>query len=295
MPEFVYQQESSSSLIELSSRFPRKWFRFITRRRYVCVPPLAGLLILGGSMGASAQSGGAGIVAPVASVLSHDAEGKVVIRATRVPQPIRIDGRIDEEVYKQVPAITEFIQQVPKEGAPVTEKTEAWVLFDDNYVYIACRFWDSRPERIVANDMRRDSANLNRQDRCDVSLDTMHDRRSNYLFTVTPLGGMRDGYGTDEVMNFDWNGVWDAGATLFDQGWMAEIAIPFKTLRYQPGRDQTWGLHLRRVHRGRNEWSYIVPVQAAGVPTPSTTWTQRRRWSASKRLSARGTSMSSRM
>ena len=170
----------------------------------------------------------------------------VIIHATRIAQPLNVDGQLDEEVYKIVLPITKFVQQLPNAGAPATERTEAWVLFDDTNIYIACRCWTERPDRIVANDMRRDSANLSSHDHFAVGFDTLYDGRNGYQFSVTAAGGMRDGLITDEKFFADWNGVWDGRATRFKGGWLAEYAIPFKTLRYAPGREQKWRIQFRR-------------------------------------------------
>ena len=93
-------------------------------------------------------------------------------------------------------------------------------------------------------------------------LDTFHDKRNGFLFYVTPVGGMFDGATTDErINNADWNTVWQAKVSRFDGGWMAEIAIPFKSLRYGPGREQIWGINLRRTIRAKNEYAYITPLK----------------------------------
>ena len=81
----------------------------------------------------------------------------------------------------------------PTRARPVTQKTEVWVLFDDTNIYVACRCWDEHPERIVANDMRRDSGNHGQHDHFAVALDTFHDGRNGFQFGVTAAGGMRDG------------------------------------------------------------------------------------------------------
>ena len=89
-------------------------------------------------------------------------------------------------------------------------------MFDDTNIYFACRCWDQHPERIVANDMRRDSSNLRQNDNFAVELDTFHDRRNGFLFYVTPVGGMFDGATTDErINNADWNTVWEAKTSRF--------------------------------------------------------------------------------
>ena len=78
------------------------------------------------------------------------------VRAHRASQPIRVDGRLDEEIYKTTPAIADFVQQEPDEFKPATEKTEAWIFFDSDNVYIAGRMWESQPERMVVNEMRKE-------------------------------------------------------------------------------------------------------------------------------------------
>jgi len=146
-------------------------------------------------------------------VYAKDAAGRVTVRATRVAAPIKVDGRLDEEAYAQIEALTRFIQAEPQQGAPSSERTEAWVLFDDANLYLACRCWDQHPERMIANEMRRDSPNLRNNDNFAVALDTFHDRRNGFLFTVTPLGAFFDALTIDErTYNSDWNTVWQAKA-----------------------------------------------------------------------------------
>ena len=197
------------------------------------------------------------------SVLTRDTDGHLILRATRIAVPIAVDGRLDEAAYRNVPAASGFVQQVPIEGAPVTERTEAWVLFDDTNLYIACRCSDANPERIVANDMRRDSSNISGQDGFTVALDTFNDERDGFMFTVAASGAMRDGTTSEERANFNWNTVWDAKASRSDRGWVTEMAIPFKSLRYRPGREQTWGIQMRRAIISKNETAYLTPVSPA--------------------------------
>jgi len=193
-----------------------------------------------------------------------DASAQVVIQATRVTTPIRIDGRLDDAAYRDVAPLTKFIQQEPEEGAAVTERTEAWVLFDDDNVYIACRCYDANPQSIQSKDMRRDSANQRFNDTFGVMLDTFHDRRNGFIFSITPSGGFTDALVTDERgFNPDWNTVWDNAAARFENGWIAEMAIPFKSLRSAPGDMQTWGINLRRMIGTGNEYAFIVPMSKA--------------------------------
>ncbi len=215
----------------------------------------AGLLGLLLSIPAGAQT--------TSPVLVRDETG-TVIRATRIAQPIDVDGRLDDDAYREVQPITDFIQQEPDEGLPSTERTEVWVLFDDEHIYFTCRCWHERPETIVANEMRRDSQNQRFHDNFGVILDTFHDGRNGVLFSITAIGGFTDALTTDErSITLDWNTIWENKVERFEGGWVAEMAIPFKSLRYGPGRDQTWGVNLRRVIREKNEYSFVVPMDRA--------------------------------
>jgi len=199
-----------------------------------------------------------------ADPLNRLASGEIIVRATRITQPIKVDGRLDDEAYRNVVPITSFIQQEPRGGEPSSERTEAWVLFDDDNLYIACRCWDTHPDEIRAKELRRDSANQRFNDNFGVLFDTFHDRRNGYIFSVTPSGGFTDGLVTDERnFNSDWNAVWESHGARFENGWIAEMAIPFKTLRYSSIDVQTWGINLRRMVRTRNEYNFIVPMSKA--------------------------------
>ncbi len=228
-------------------------------------------VVLGNAAAAQVPSDAvlAGTASAPPATLSRTASGETVVRANRTRVPIRIDGRLDDAAYREVAPITSFIQQEPVEGAAVTERTEAWVLFDDDNIYLACRCWDTHPENIISKEMRRDSLNQRFHDNFGVVLDTFHDKRNSFLFSLTPSGGFTDALTTDErLFNPDWNGVWVSKAARFENGWIAEIAIPFKTLRYAPGDLQTWGINIRRVIRAKNEYTYIVPMSNAwGVAT----------------------------
>ena len=198
------------------------------------------------------------------AVISRDASGRVTVRAQRLATPLRIDGRLDEAVYASVPPMSNFIQAEPAEGSPANEKTEVWVFFDDEHIYIVGRCWETHPERIMANEMRRDNVGIVRNDNIAWSFDTFFDKRNGVLFEVNPIGGRLDGQVTNESqINTDWNPVWDLATGAFDEGWVMEAALPFKSLRYRPGREQTWGLQVRRWSRWRNEISYLTPIPAS--------------------------------
>ena len=201
--------------------------------------------------------------APTPSLVRRNAADDVTVRASRVETPLTIDGELDEGVYSRVAPLTDFIQQEPREGQPATEKTEAWILFDDNNIYISARNWNSQPEREVANEMRRDNGNILGNDNFTFVIDTFHDKRNGYMFQTNPLGALRDMTVTDDQQNSAWNGIWYVKTGTFDQGWTLEVAIPFKTLRYRGNGTQTWGVNMRRLVRWKNEFSYLSLVPAA--------------------------------
>ena len=205
---------------------------------------------------------------PIApEVVARDDQGRTTVRATRLTQEIRLDGRLDEAVYQTVPPISGFIQQLPDEGALASERTDAWVFFDETSLYVSARAYDSAPpSEWVANEMRHDVMQLRQNDSFSLLLDTFHDRRNGVAFLVTPIGGYSDFAITNEGnVNTDWNVVWDMRTGRFEGGWTVEIEIPFKSLRYQPGETQVWGIQLRRIVRRRNEAAYLtaLPISAA--------------------------------
>ena len=144
---------------------------------------------------------------------------------------------LDEEVYAQVKSVSDFIQTVPNEGAPATERTEAWVIYDDDNFYLSCRCWDSAPpEEWTANELRRDTNQLRQNDMFGALLDTFHDRRNGFNFYTNPLGARADQVVSNEGNpNADWNPVWFVRTGRFDGGWTVEMAIPFKSIRYRLG------------------------------------------------------------
>ncbi len=232
----------------------------------------AGTVAPGGFLAGTAASLASlidGPPAPVApEVMTRDEEGRTTVRAIRLAEGIRLDGVLDEGVYETVPPITGFIQQVPDIGAPATERTEAWILFDEINVYVSARVWDSAPEsQWVANEMRRDTSQLRQNDTFTAFFDTFYDRRNGFNFYTNPLGARADQQFTNEGNpNSDWNPVWDVRTGRFAGGWTVEMEIPFKTLRYRSEPPHIWGIQLRRAIRRKNEWVYLtrLPISAGG-------------------------------
>ena len=199
---------------------------------------------------------------PVApSTISRDAEGRATVRAVRA-QGLRIDGILNEPHYTSVPSMSDFIQVEPQYNQPATERTEIWVSFDDDNVYVSARMWDTDIEHLVATEMRRDSQTMFQgNDVVSFLFDTFYDRRNGVMFTVNPIAGRSDTQITgDRQFNQDWNPVWEVKTGRFDGGWAMEAAIPFRSSRYRPGATQVWGFNSMRTKRSKNEMSLLTKV-----------------------------------
>jgi hypothetical protein len=186
------------------------------------------------------------------------------LHAVRLGTPLKVDGHLDEAAYASVPAVSDLWQQEPVEGEKASEKTEFWVFFDADRLYVSIRAWESNMAALVANEMRRDNTNIFQNDHVAFLLDTFHDRRNGVEFAINAIGGRWDGQISNETQfNADWNPVYDVAVGRFDGGWTIEVAIPFKSLRYGPGRAQVWGMNVRRVNRAKNETSFLTQVPRA--------------------------------
>ena len=172
-----------------------------------------------------------------------------------------IDGRLDEAVWQEASLIGGFVQYEPKEGEPASEPTEVRIAYDSNCLYFGVRAHAAQPEKLVANIMRRDG-DLSNDESIQILLDTYHDRRNAYFFAVNPLGAQADGLirNEGEQVSFDQDELWKAATHRDAHGWTAEIAIPFKALRFNPGEQQVWGMNVRRFIAHKREETHWRPI-----------------------------------
>jgi hypothetical protein len=166
---------------------------------------------------------------------------------------LRLDGRLDEPIWATARAIGPLLQVEPAEGAAAGAATEVRVLRDDEHLYFGIRCFDSAPAGIAATKLGRD-AEIEGDDHVMIVLDTFADRRNGFFFAVNPRGARAEGQiaNNSEQLDFDWDGIWDAAARLDAQGWTAELALPFKTLRFKGGVE-AWGLNVQRYVARRQE------------------------------------------
>lgn len=172
--------------------------------------------------------------------------------AVRVDSPPVIDGRLDDAAWQQANVVTDFHQIRPGNGTPTSEPTELYVVYDDDYLYIAARMYDSEPHLISAPTIRHGQG-LPNDDRLVVILDPFNTRRSGYRFE-TNLNSVRHDalYQTTSNFQADWNTIWEVQSGVEDDAWVAEMAIPFKSLPFDPAVD-TWGFNFGRGIRRRGE------------------------------------------
>lgn len=179
-------------------------------------------------------------------------------QAYRIEEEINIDGVLDENIW-QNPAVSGFTQKDPDEGASATFKTEVWVGYDSEALYIAARMYDPAPDSIVGRLGRRD-AYIN-SDWFKISLDTYHDHRSGFSFSINPSGSIQDeALYNDSWSDDSWDGVWEGAVRIDKKGWTVEIRIPYSQLRFPERESHIWGINFRRFIQRRNESDYLVMV-----------------------------------
>src|SRR5262245_42532298 len=180
--------------------------------------------------------------------------GGPIARAARCESAIKVDGVLDEACWRSAEPLRDFVQRLPAEGAPATQPTEVRLLFDAENLYVGADLADSEPSRIIALEMKEDG-DLRNDDLFGIMLDTFHDRRNAFYFEANPNGARGDALVYDEgrVQSFDWDGVWQVQSRITDRGWTVEMQIPFKTLHFDPGKTNPWGLQVWRYIRRNTE------------------------------------------
>ena len=168
--------------------------------------------------------------------------------AHRTSEEIKVDGVLDESVWQSVEPIRQLYQIQPDQGEPATEQSEVRILYDDKKLYFGFIFFDSEMDKIVANDMRRDSEGLRSNDYGFLLLDTYNDRRNAVFFRFTPVGGMEDTAVSNSggSLNTSWDIVWECRCRINEDHWTVEIAIPFSQLRFERSDVMNWGVNFGR-------------------------------------------------
>ena len=225
---------------------------------------------------------------PQAVLGEMTAAGAPLARARRVETAPILDGDVlNDPAYDEAPVVGGFRQNTPDEGRPASERTEVRIVYTEDTLYFGVICYVLDPSTIIVADSRRDSS-LRDTDSFQIILDTYLDRQNGFVFGTNPVGVEYDGQVTNEGQgsgrmggggggggraggsqqqrgsgggfNLNWDGAWQVSARVSEVGWTAEIAIPFRTLRYPTGETQTWGMNFQRNIRHRNEESYWAPL-----------------------------------
>lgn len=195
-----------------------------------------------------------------------------------------VDGRLDEAIWSSAPALGDFVQRVPLDGRPATQPTEVRVLFDDEALYVGAWLHDSEASGIVPGEGIRDY-DLEQSDAVLLVFDTFRDEQNAFVFGTNPVGIEYDGQvansgqggggffgggggagnrrqqsGSGGGFNLNWDASWAVATSRDERGWYAEFRIPFSTLRYGEGDEQSWGLNVVRRVRRLNEQSFWSPI-----------------------------------
>lgn len=188
--------------------------------------------------------------------------------AIRAEQAPRIDGILDDGVWKTAPIAEGFTKRTPEghEGEPASCRTTVQVAYDDEAVYVGA-FCYQDPETIVRRLYRRDQARDT--DAIGVSFDAFHDRQMAWFFAVTPAGTLEDGVQfNDTEYDTTWNGVWEVKTSVNDEGWCAEFRIPYHNLRFGEKEEHVWGFNVHRRIQSKKEWTFwslIIPGDSGWV------------------------------
>ncbi len=236
-------------------------------------PILLALILLSIPTGLQAQQRGSaqGNIEPaqdetVDAAYNHEFAPRA--RAVRTQTSIDVDGRLDEPVWAEAPVITDFIQSNPAEGEPGTQPTELRIAFDDNAIYIGAMLYDSFP---VTTRLQRHDIGGADFDWIMISLDSYHDHETSYNFSTNPSRSINDavsssGGGGGRRSDISWDPVWEVQTQITEEGWSAEMRIPFSQLRFSSDDEQVWGISMRRaIHRNQEQLTFpFVPTLERG-------------------------------
>jgi hypothetical protein len=200
------------------------------------------------------------LILTVFSLSCHELLSQTAVQrfaVTEITDKITLDGELNESVWKTSPTIGALTQRQPNPGTTPTERTDVTLLRDADFIYIGVVAYDSEPDKVIGTNMARDAA-LRSEDSLEIIFDTFRDQQSAFYFATNSVGALVDGlvFGTQEL-NTDWNAIWDLRTQRTDEGWTAEIAIPFKSLSF-PENNSEWGFNISRgIYRKLEEdmWS----------------------------------------
>lgn len=202
------------------------------------------------------------IAASTAIGQTQDTGEEKFLRVVRTETRPVIDGRLDEEIWRTADVVDDFYEVRPIEFDAPSQRTQVFVLYDQDYLYVAAKLWDEQSEDVTARILRQGS-NIETDDYFGVILDPFHNQRGGYLFQVNPNGVRAEAiYENTTQTQANWEGIWEASASVVEDGWVAEMAIPYKTLSFDPSTE-AWGINfMRRLARNNETIGWLSRTQA---------------------------------
>ena len=185
-------------------------------------------------------------------------EKKHAMSVPSITTSVMIDGHVDEEAWKTAAVFKDFYQTSPGYNIPASRRTEAYMMYDEHYLYVAFKCWDEK-SGIHASIAKRDAVTA--EDNVRLWLDTYNDQRRAYVLAFNPLGIQQDGIYTEgQGADFTPDIIMESKGTIEDWGWSVEAKIPFKSLRYTAGKGAFWGINLaRNIDRLNDEMDQWLP------------------------------------
>jgi Domain of unknown function (DUF5916) len=192
----------------------------------------------------------------------------------RITNSPHLDGILNEDVWKNALIVSDFIQRLPREGLVPSERTEMRVLYTETSLFLGFIAYDSHPEKIIATVFKRDDGDITQNDQLAFAIDSYNDGRNGYWFSTNPLGARVDAQFANEgdLWEDNWNGIWECKTKINSDGWVAEIEIPFSTLRFKKTDVNIMGINFfRRIVRTNEQiFAPLIPLQlSAGTPNVS--------------------------
>lgn len=162
-----------------------------------------------------------------------------------------IDGELDDEIWNKAPRISDFHQTRPDDHGTPSQKTEAQIVIRDDFIYVSFRNYDTEMDKLVAKGLIQGQTFFS-DERVAILLDTFNDRRNSYFFQVNPNSIRREALLGNSYFIDEWDTIWYVKTKLHDWGWTAEMAIPVKSISFDPN-SSTWGINLTRISPRRGE------------------------------------------
>ncbi len=184
---------------------------------------------------------------------------KKQIEALRISTPPKMDGLLNEEIWQSAPVATDFFQNEPFNDRKAEKETVVRILYDDDALYVGAMMYDSSPDSILTELGFRDSEELN-ADFFAIEISTFNDGINAVGFSVTASGVQYDAKYYNDDFDGSWNAVWTSKVAVIDDGWSAELKVPYSALRFPEKDEQTWGFNIwRSIRRTReiDSWNFV--------------------------------------